>query len=159
MYAAPVETCTMGEPITQTMGDYCRPTSTSQVSLGFIPATPVNFHIKYSVLLGLRDKQFDGNANNYPGEHLARFYETTSMCQPKGITEDQVKLKLFSFSLIGRANDWLLCLPNGVIRTWRELEDKFLKRFFTTTQYKNKNWKDIVWTSRDWISLWCLGEV
>lgn len=70
-----------------------------------------------------RDNQFDGNATCDPWEHLARFYETTSMSQPEGITEDHVKLKLFTFSLVGRAKDWLLYLPNGVIRTWRELED------------------------------------
>lgn len=117
VYAASVETRTTGEPIAQSMRDYCRPTNTSQVSLGFIPATPVNFKIKYSVLLGLREKQFDENANNDPWEHLAKFYETSSMCQPEGITEDQVKPKLFSFSLIGRANDCLLCLSSGVIKT------------------------------------------
>lgn len=87
MYTTQVETRTMGEPIAQTMGDYCRPTDTSQVSLGFVPATLVNFNIKYFVLLGLRDTQFDRDANNDPWEHLAKFYETTSMCQPEGITE------------------------------------------------------------------------
>lgn len=85
------------------------------------------------MLLGWRDKKFDGNINNDPWEHLARFYETTSMCQPKGIIEDQVKPKLSNFSLIGRAKDWLLCLLNGVIETWIDMEDKFLERFFTTT--------------------------
>lgn len=81
----------------------------------------------------IRDKQFDRNATNDPWEHLVRFYETMSMCQPEGIIEGQVKLKLFNFSLMGRAKDWLLYLPNEVIRTWRELEDKLLERFFTTT--------------------------
>ena len=84
------------------------------------------------MLSNLRDKQFDGNGTSDPWEHLARFYETMLMCQIEGITEDRVKLELFSFSLVGRANDLLLCLSNGVIRTWRELEDKFMERFFTT---------------------------
>lgn len=98
-----IEKLTMAEPIAQTMGDYCRPADTTQVSLGFIPSTPANFNIKYYVLSDLRDKQFDGNAISDPWEHLTRFYETTSMCQPLGIIEDQVKLKLFSFYLVGRA--------------------------------------------------------
>lgn len=29
----------------------------------------------------------------------------------------------------------MLCLPNETIRTWNELESKFLERFFTTTQF------------------------
>lgn len=60
------------------------------------------------------------------------------MCQLEGITEDRLKLNLFSFSLVGRAKDWLLYLPNGVIRTWRELEDKFLEIFFNTTQFTER---------------------
>lgn len=87
------------------------------------------------MLSGLRDNPFDGNAIKDPWEHLARFYEITLMCRPTDITEEQVKLRFFGFSLIGRANDWLLFLPNGTIHTWKELEDKFLERFSTTTQF------------------------
>lgn len=121
-----VEKVTMAEPIVQTIGDYYRPTNASHVSLGFIPATPMNFKTKYYMLSGPRDKKFEWNTTSDPWEHLARFYETTSMCQPEDITENQVKLKLFNFSLVGRAEDCILCLPNGVISTWREWEDKFL---------------------------------
>lgn len=112
MHGTYVEKFSMAEPITQTMGDYYRLTDASQVSLGFIPATPVNCNIKYSMLSDLRDNPFGGNATSDPWEHLERFHETKSMCQPKDITEDQVKLKLFSFSWVGRAKDWLLRLPN-----------------------------------------------
>lgn len=117
------------------MGDYCRPTDASQVSMGFLPSDPANFNIKYVILSDLRDKPFDTNVASGLWEHLARFHETTSMCQQEGITKDQVKLKLFSFSLVGREKYWLLYLPNGVIKTWKEMEEKFLKIFFTTTQF------------------------
>lgn len=85
------------------------------------------------MLSDMRDNQFDKNATSDLWEHLARFYETTPLCQLEVVIEDQVKLKLFSFSLVDRVKDWLSCLPNGVIRTWKELEDKFFERFFTTT--------------------------
>lgn len=115
------------------MGDYRMPTNASQVSRRFLPAGPTIFNIKYTVLSDLKDKPFDGNTTSDPWGHLTRFHETTSMCQPEGIIEDQVNLKSFSFSLVGRAKDWLLCMPKGVIKTWKELKDKFLGRFFTTT--------------------------
>lgn len=57
------------------------------------------------MLSGLRDNSFDGNAIRDLWEHLAHFYETTSMYRTTDVTEDQVKLRLFGFSLIGRAND------------------------------------------------------
>lgn len=87
------------------------------------------------MLSDLRDKPFDRYANSDQWEHLAKFHETTPMYQPECITEDQVKLQLFSFSLVGRAKDWLLCLSNWVIKTLKELEDKYLERFFTTAQF------------------------
>lgn len=117
------------------MGDYYRPTYASQVFMGFTPANPISFNIEFSMLSDLRDKPFDEKTTSDPWEYLARFHETTPMCQPEDIIEDRVKLKLFNFSLVGRAKDWLLCLPNGVIRTWRDLEDKFLERLFTIAQF------------------------
>lgn len=102
-----VENFNMAEPRAQTMGNYFRPTNASQVSLGFLPSTPVNFNIKYSALLDLGDKSFYGNATSDPWKYLAMFHETTSMCQLEDIIEDQVKLKLSNVSLVGRAKDWL----------------------------------------------------
>lgn len=67
------------------------------------------------VLSRLKDNPFDGSEVLNPWEHLVRFYETTSMCRPTDVIEDQVKLRLFSFSLIGGSKDWLLCHPNGTI--------------------------------------------
>lgn len=57
------------------------------------------------------------------------------MCNPEGVIEDEVKLRLFNFSFTGRAKDWLLYLPNDIIATWKELEDKYFERFFTTTLF------------------------
>lgn len=35
----------------------------------------------------------------------------------------------------------VICLPNGVIKTWRELEDIFLERLFTITQFTERKAK------------------
>ena len=86
------------------MGDYCKRTYAGHISRGFQPANPVIFYIKNYVFPGLRDNQFNVNMNKDPWEHLTRFYETSSMCAPEGVTEDQVKLWLFSFSLFGKEN-------------------------------------------------------
>jgi hypothetical protein len=45
---------------------------------------------------------------------------------------------LFKFSLGKTAKDWLVCLPSGTIETWKDLEDKFLDRFFTEEQHKDR---------------------
>lgn len=37
--------------------------------------------------------------------------------------------------MIGRAKDWLKCIPNRTIQTWKELEDKFLERYYSNAQF------------------------
>jgi hypothetical protein len=39
----------------------------------------------------------------------------------KNVENYIVKLKLFPFSLRGKAKDWLLSLPNGSINSWDNL--------------------------------------
>lgn len=84
----------MAAPQPLTMGDYCKQTDEGYVSRGFVLADPANFDIKHFVILGLRDNPFDGNAIRDPWAHLARFYETASMCRLDGVLDDQIKLQL-----------------------------------------------------------------
>ena len=124
----------MGDEQRVTMGDYCKRTDTDQISLGFQPANPANFDIKGNVFTGLRENKFDGRANNDPWDHLSKFSETCQIQKvSENVSDDKKKLRLFAFSLTGPAKDWLQCLPRGTIATWKELEDKFLERFFTHT--------------------------
>lgn len=98
----------MFAPSHQTLGDYCRRTESDDIYLGFRPANLITFDMKNHVLTSLKEETFDGKESRGPWEHLAKVYETCSMCKPAGdITDDQVNLCLFSFSLIGCANDWL----------------------------------------------------
>ncbi|KAK2356675.1 hypothetical protein QL285_094003 [Trifolium repens] len=81
-------------------------------------------------------------ANNDPWDHLSKFSETCQIQKvPENVTEDQKKMCLFAFSLTGPAKDWLQCLPRGSIATWKELEDKFLERFFTHTLFQKRKFE------------------
>lgn len=51
-----MRTPTMGEPTTQTIGDYYRPADVTHVSLGFVPANPINLNMKYFMLSDIRYK-------------------------------------------------------------------------------------------------------
>jgi hypothetical protein len=48
----------------------------------------------------------------------------------KNVENDIVKLKLFSFSLRGKAKDWLLSLPNGSINSWDNPRGAFTKKYY-----------------------------
>jgi hypothetical protein len=48
----------------------------------------------------------------------------------KNINNSGLKLKLFPFSLSGKAKEWLLSLPNGSIKSWDNLLEAFIKRYY-----------------------------
>ncbi|XP_039688632.1 uncharacterized protein [Medicago truncatula] len=121
------------------LGDYGLANHRGRLTHVFRPANPVTFDIKASVQNGLKERQFDGTETISPHEHLSHFAETCEFCvPPANVTEDQKKLRLFSFTLTGKAKDWLLTLPNGTIQTWEELELKFLEKYFPMSKYLDK---------------------
>ncbi|KAK2431143.1 hypothetical protein QL285_029409 [Trifolium repens] len=145
-----VEHFEMGEPNPpppppprRTLGDYGQWDDGQLANLGFQPANPVNFDIKNSVINALKEDQYSGAESQCPNLHLGRFYEACDYTDPPGVTESQKRLRLFKFSLTGRAKDWLDTLPSGAINTWQELERKFLERYFPIHKFLEKR-ADIV---------------
>ena len=52
------------------------------------------------------------------------------MMHIKDVDPNAVKLRLFPFSLRGKAKDWLLALPKGTITSWDECTNIFMTKFF-----------------------------
>ncbi|WJX14409.1 hypothetical protein P8452_04679 [Trifolium repens] len=130
-------------PPRRTLGDYGQWNDGQLANLGFQPANPVNFDIKNSVINALKEDQYSGAESQCPNLHLGRFYEACDYTDPPGVTESQKRLRLFKFSLTGRAKDWLDTLPSGTINTWQELERKFLERYFPIHKFLERR-ADIV---------------
>jgi hypothetical protein len=58
----------------------------------------------------------------------------------KNVENDIVKLKLFSFSLRGKAKDWLLSLPNDSINSWNNFREAFIKKYYPHVKFlQNRN--------------------
>ena len=133
---------TMGDvdpPHKPKLGDYGLDANRGRLTHVFQPTNSVAFDIKTPVQNGLKDKQYDGSDDMSPHEHLSHFFETCEFCvPPANVTDDQKKLRLFAFTLIGKDKDWLLTLPSGTIQTWDEFELKFLERFFPLSKYWEK---------------------
>ncbi|KAH1254728.1 hypothetical protein GmHk_04G011108 [Glycine max] len=58
-----------------------------------------------------------------------------------GVPEDAIHLNLFSFSLAGEAKKWLHSFKGNSLRTWEEVVEKLLKKYFPeskTTKVKVK---------------------
>ncbi|KAJ9560882.1 hypothetical protein OSB04_006042 [Centaurea solstitialis] len=70
---------------------------------------------------------FDGEPSGNPYQHLEAFEDICDLVNTK---EDEVKLRVFPFTLINKAKDWFKKLLPGSITTWDDLKSAFLSRYF-----------------------------
>ncbi|GAU28722.1 hypothetical protein TSUD_372290 [Trifolium subterraneum] len=117
-------------PPRRTLGDYGQRNNGGIANLGFQPVNPVTFDIKNTVISALKEDQYSGAESQCPNLHLSHFYDACNYTDPPGISESDKRLRLFKFSLTGRAKDWLDTIPPGTIATWQDLERKFKDRYF-----------------------------
>src|SRR3954465_2718558 len=75
-------------------------------------------------------EQFSGVSTEDAASHLNNFFELCEMQKHKDINDDIIKLKLFPFSLRGRAKDWLLSLPRNGIDSWVKCKDVFIGKYY-----------------------------
>nr|GFB34615.1 reverse transcriptase domain-containing protein [Tanacetum cinerariifolium] len=94
-----------------------------------------NFTIKGHHISMIKDQKFDGRVRADPQKHIAEFVEIFRMFR-YGITNvDAIKLKLFPSSLVGDAKVWFNELSPGVIATWEDMRQAFVKRFFPPAMF------------------------
>ncbi|KAG9458322.1 hypothetical protein H6P81_002830 [Aristolochia fimbriata] len=74
--------------------------------------------------------QFGGLTNEDPNEHIEKFLEICDTFKFKDVTNEAIWLRLFPFTLRDRAKSWYHTLPPESIRTWDELQRKFLGKYF-----------------------------
>lgn len=99
------------------------------------PQLKVAFELKSGMIHLL--PTFHGFVGEDPNKHLKEFHVVCSSMKPIGISEEQVKLRAFPFSLADNAKEWLYYLPSGTITTWNEMKKLFFEKYFPTSKAKN----------------------
>ncbi|XP_073154211.1 uncharacterized protein [Henckelia pumila] len=82
-------------------------------------------------------KEKDGCQREDPHKHLMEFHVICTSIKPRGVTGEQIQLRVFSFSLKNAAKDWLYYLPPGSITTWAEMKRTFLEKYFPALRAAN----------------------
>ncbi|CAM8943906.1 unnamed protein product [Rhodiola kirilowii] len=78
--------------------------------------------------------KFSGTHGESAMTHLQRLHGICQNLKPNRVNIDDFKLKALYFSLIDSANDWFLSLPSGSIKTWVQMQRKFLDKYYPATK-------------------------
>ncbi|XP_073309925.1 uncharacterized protein [Primulina huaijiensis] len=112
----------------RTLRDHMNPTRTSAPSCLVFPPDASHFNFKPGIIQFLPN--FHGLDSENPYMHLREFEEVCNTYNDLNCSMNTIRLKLFPFSLKDKAKTWLQNLRSGSIRTWDELQQQFLKKFF-----------------------------
>ncbi|KAG8650731.1 hypothetical protein MANES_07G068316v8 [Manihot esculenta] len=100
----------MKDYVISSYGDYQPPITRPAI-------TANNFELKPSFMLMTQQNQFRGTPLKNLHAYLNRFLEISDSTKMNGVTEDVIRLRLFSFSLRDKAKEWLDFIPPGSITT------------------------------------------
>ncbi|XP_028214841.1 uncharacterized protein LOC114396854 [Glycine soja] len=89
-----------------------------------------NILYPHSLIQLIQGNLFHGLPSEDPYTHLASFIEICNTVKIAGVPAQAVRLNLFSFSLAGEAKRWLHSFKGNTFRTWEEVVEKFLKKYF-----------------------------
>ena len=131
-------------------GDYMKPTTEGYGSAVVrSPLTVNHFELKASVIGLIKDNaQFSGLPSEDSNQHLSNFLELCDTVKISGVSGDEIKRRLFPFSLRDHARSWLQSQPKDSFATWDDLAKAFSKKYFhhrrqpnaVMTFYRSPKW-------------------
>ncbi|KAG5046580.1 hypothetical protein JHK86_015986 [Glycine max] len=123
-------------PPRRTLGDYAYQQGPKHYnSIVIPPFSNKVVELKPTLLSLIGSHPFAGMDPEDPYTHLSTFMELCSTMGASDEDAEAVYLRVFPFSLAGKAKTWLLSHPNKSLNTWEEMEEKFIARFFPPSRF------------------------
>jgi hypothetical protein len=88
-----------------------------------------SFEIKTSTIRMVQHSPFTGKED--PNLHLQAFIQLCQTFNMDGVTEDQMRARLFPFSLLGKALQWFHSQPAETVQNWNVLMRAFMKEYYS----------------------------
>ncbi|CAN6691927.1 unnamed protein product [Malus baccata var. baccata] len=90
------------------------------------------FELKFSLLHHI--PKFHRLSMDDLNKHLKEFEVVCSSMTPVNVDGSILKMKVFPFSLMDKAKDWLYELAPGTVTSWESMKRAFLEKFFPTSR-------------------------
>jgi len=87
------------------------------------------FELKTGLVNMVQASPFYEKASEDANAHLQNFLEVSNTINPRGTTLDDVRLRLFPFSLLGKAKTWFYSNKEA-FTTWEACSNAFLAKYF-----------------------------
>jgi hypothetical protein len=102
---------------------------------------PHPFKIRMKIVERAMNNFYLGDGTVHPADHLLFIHELCELFKCAGISSSQVKRKLFSYSLKGRAAEWYRLLKDGPSIGWEEIVRLFYSKFYPSHEvHKDRNY-------------------
>jgi hypothetical protein len=104
------------------------------------PAQLDPFKIPRKIVERVMNNCYSGDGTVHPGDHLLFIHELCELFKCAGISSGQVKRKLFSLSLEGRAAEWYRLMKDCPSIGWEEIVPIFYSKFYPPSEiHKDRN--------------------
>src|SRR6185437_4487762 len=114
----------------KTLRQFSAPSSSHiPIGLNVNKAGNDGFELKTRLVNMVQASPFCGKASEDANAHLQNFLEVSNTINPKGTTLDDVRLRLFPFSLLGKAKT-LFYSNKESFNTWEACSNAFLAKYF-----------------------------
>ena len=113
----------------KTLREFSAPSAANILTGPAINAGENSFEIRTGLITMVQASPFYGKANEDASAHLQQFLEICGTFTITGVTQDAIRLRLFPFSLLGRAKQWFYANREAV-STWDRCSNAFLAKFF-----------------------------
>ncbi|GJX37857.1 putative reverse transcriptase domain-containing protein [Tanacetum coccineum] len=115
----------------RTLGDYSKPSHEGYRNIIELPVGNNVVPLRSDTIrLEQNGCSFHGLQSEDPNQHLKDFFKLMDSLDLDGENRERTCLRLFQFSLRGKASNWLERLPTGSITTCEDLTTRFLTQFF-----------------------------
>ena len=100
----------------------------------------VPYKIPMKIIERVVGNRYTGDGTVHPGDHLLFLHELCGLFKCVGIAMDEVRKKLFSLSLSGKAAHWYKLLDNGDSLEWNDIVPRFYSKFYPPSEiHKDRN--------------------
>jgi len=94
--------------------DFSAPSATNVATWPNVINGDANFELKPALITMVQASPFCGKAHKDANAHLQHFMEICSTFSIKGVSQEAIHLRLFPFSLLGKARQWFYSNRNAV---------------------------------------------